>query len=211
MNYIKNQKGVALITSLLLTLIILGIIMLAIYFVTRGTVLSGFEKRYSTARDASQGGVEIITKDIIPKTINSMVVLSAIGNYGGMMSTLAGDPCFTAKLTQATVNWPAGCDSTLTLRDPNNPSTITADMTFQLNSAEPNTTYNVYTKIVDTVPGNTDTSGLDLEGAGVVDASSGIIVPQHFPYVYRIEVQGELDTGANVPEQRANLSAIYAY
>ena len=203
--------------------------MLAIYFVTRGTVLSGFEKRYATTRDASEGGIEIITKDIIPQTINGTLSLSSLlkanNSYGNMVSIPQSNPptpqsikdaCFTAKLTQATLNWPAGCDSNTYLRDPNNPSTIVADMTFTLNaanSADPNASYNVYTKIVDTVLGNTDTSGLDLEGAGVVDASSGIIVPQHFPYVYRIEVQGELQSGstAGIPEQRSNLSAIYAY
>src|SRR5208337_63191 len=96
MSYIKNQKGVALITSLLLTLIILGIIMLAIYFVTRGTVLSGFEKRYATTRDASEGGIEIITKDIIPQTINGTLSLSSLlkanNSYGNMVSIPQSNP-----------------------------------------------------------------------------------------------------------------------
>ncbi len=205
----KNEKGVALVTSLLLTLIILGIILLAIYFVTRGTVLSGFQKRYATARDAASGGLQIIANDFIPKTING-TVLSSIGNYGGMMFAYAGDACFTAKLTQASTSWPNGCDNSVNIRDPST-GNVTADMEFTLDGVEQNTNYIVYLKIVDNVPGNTDTSGLDLEASGVVGSSSGIITPQHFPYVYRIEVQGEIQAATNVPEQRANLSAVYAY
>src|SRR5208337_5246978 len=95
--------------------------------------------------------------------------LSTIGNYGNMLFDLlgaAGDPCFKTKLTMATSDWLAnGCNNSslsLTIRDPNNPANITADMKFTLNGVEtnPNTNttsnYDVYAKIVDTVPGNTD-------------------------------------------------------
>ncbi|MGD0282732.1 MAG: hypothetical protein ABSB95_10255 [Dissulfurispiraceae bacterium] len=196
----KNQKGIALVTALLLTLIGLAIILAAVYFVTQGTKMSGFQKKYATALEASHGGVEIITKEIIPKTIGG-TALSSLGTFSSMLSENTTDACFTAKLTTATNSWGASCSSTL---DPtNNP-----DITLTLNGvgSQPNLT--VYAKIVDTVPGNSDTSGISLLGAGVVQSQSGIIAPQHFPYIYRVEVQGQRQTN---PDEKANLSATYAY
>jgi hypothetical protein len=65
----------------------------------------------------------------------------------------------------------------------------------------------VYTKIVDTVPGNSDLSGLQLEGAGVAETSP-LVKPLQIPYIYRIEIQGERK---NNPTAQANLEVLYAY
>lgn len=205
--YYNNEKGIALVTALLLTLIGLAIILAAVYFVTQGTKGSGFQKRYATALEASNGGVEIITKEIIPKTIGG-TPLSALGNYNNMLSenapTAAEDSCFTVKLTTATSSWSTACNVNNSSLDP----TVSPDMTLTLNGVAPQPNYVVFTKIVDTIPGNTDTSGISLQGSGVVQGSAGIITPQHFPYIYRIEVQGQRQTN---PDEKANLSAVYAY
>jgi len=197
----KNEKGIALVTALLLTLIGLAIILAAVYFVIQGTKMSGFQKKYATALEASHGGVEIVTNEIIPKTIGG-TALSSLGNYSNMLyANPANDSCFTAKLTTATNLWNPSCSSTLNAYP--NP-----DITLTLNGVPPQPNLTVYVKIVDTVPGNTDTSGISLLGGGVVDAQSGIITPQHFPYMYRVEVQGQRQTN---PDEKANLSVVYAY
>ena len=67
--------------------------------------------------------------------------------------------------------------------------------------------FTVYTKIVDTVPGNSDISGLQLEGSGVAESSS-LLRPQQIPYIYRIEIQGERKDN---PTAQANLEVLYAY
>jgi len=203
----KNEKGIALVTALLLTLIGLAIILAAVYFVTQGTKMSGFQKKYATALEASHGGLEIMTQNIIPKTIGGTNLTSL-----AIAGVLAAGPnmtnqCFTTKLTQPASNWfaPTGpCISASNNLNPlNNP-----DMTLTLNGVGSQPNLQVSIKIVDTVPGNTDTSGISLLGSGVVGSQSGIITPQHIPYMYRVEVQGQRQTN---PDEKANLSAVYAY
>lgn len=198
-NYCDNEKGIALVTALLLTLIGLAIILAAVYFVMQGTKASGFQKRYATAFEASNGGVEIMTKEIITKTIGG-TVLSSLGTYGGVLAANVTDACFTTKMTTATNSWGA-CNSSL---DP----TASPDITLTLNGTGGSANFVVYTKVVDTVVGNTDTSGISLQGAGVVQSSAGIITPQHFPYIYRVEVQAQRQTN---PDEKSDLSALYAY
>ena len=206
MEYFKNQKGIALVTALLITLISLAIIMAVIYFVTQGTKISSLEKRYQTALDASYGGVEIITKDIIPQTIGGTALSSLVSSfpatYQGMISRQVTDACFTDKMTKSTSNWATGCSTTIT------DVKATYDFKVTLSGIAPQPNFTVYAKVVDTVKGNTDTSGLVLEGTGVAESGSGIVTPQHFPYTYRVEIQGERQTN---PDERANLSALYAY
>ena len=79
-------------------------------------------------------------------------------------------------------------------------------MTFNLLSTTANP-YTIYSKIVETALGNTDLSGLQLEGAGVAEATSGI-TPQHFPYMYRLELQGEQTVASSA---QANIEVLYAY
>jgi len=193
-----NERGVALVTVLLLALIGLGITLAALYMVGRGIQISGLFKRYETALEASHGAADFVVKEFIPNKIGE-VPLATLGNYGGIVAYNIDDACFTNKLTLPTASW--GCSDTSL--DPTN----SPDMTLTL-AATGGTPFRVFTKIVDTVPGNTSTSGIMLEGMGVVESGSGIITPQHFPYMYRIEVRGERQTN---PDERANLSVLYAY
>lgn len=205
-----NEKGIALVTALLLTLISLAIILAVVYLTTQGTKISALEKRYQTALDASNGGTEVITKDIIPAMIGGTTAISTFitslpSAYQGMIAKNPAltDACFTKKLTDYTANWGLGCSSTT------NDVDTTYDLSLTLSGIAPQPGFKVYTKIVDTVKGNTDTSGLVLEGTGVVESGSGIITPQHYPYIYRIEVQGQRDISN--PDERAKLSVLYAY
>lgn len=204
MKRIKNEKGIALVTALLLTLIGLAIILAAIYMVTRGITISGLEKRYQTALEASHGGAEIIAKEFIPNVMGSSLsgfVNSLTASYRDKINVLPSDACFSNKLRLVPTSW--GCSDTSVTN-----LNTAYDIRFTFSGVAPQPNFYVYTKIVDTVPGNTSTSGIDLEGLGVVEAGSGIITPQHFPYMYRIEVQGERQTN---PDERANLSVLYAY
>lgn len=197
---IKNERGIALLTSLLLTLITLAMILVALYMVTSGTKISGLFKSYRTGVEASYGAADLITKDFIPQKITG-ITLVTLGTYGGRVAYGVTDACFTTKLTSLTATWGL-CSSTL---DP----TDTPDITFTLTAAA-GAPYTVDAKIVDTTAGNTDTSGLNLIGAGVVEGGggSGIITPQHIPFMYRIEVQGQRQSN---PDERASLSLLYGY
>ena len=201
---LNNEKGIALVTALILTLISLTIIMALLYMITAGTKLSGAQKRYKSSLEASQGGAEILLKDIIPTVMrnysSSTLVTQVQNDFSAVtLQVDSAQNCLQAKLTRPSSQWPAGCSNT------SNPKE-SPDISFNLQATTGNS-FVVYTKIVDTVKGNTDVSGLQLEGAGVAE-SSPVLTPQHFPYIYRLEVQGERATNA---KEQANISVLYAY
>src|SRR5512138_531570 len=84
MKKLQNQDGIALITALMFTLISLGMIMALLYYVLAGTRMSGAQKRYRNALEASYGGTEFITKAVIPRLFNnySSGKVSLLGDFG---------------------------------------------------------------------------------------------------------------------------------
>jgi hypothetical protein len=204
MTFIKNNEGIALVTSLMLTLISLTMVMALLYIVTQGITQSAQLKKYKTALDASYGGTEIVVKDIFPAIMqnysSSSLVSTVQSAYGSLnLEVKTTQDCLQKKLTLPTAQWPTSCSNA------SNPKNL-PDLSFKL-QASAGSPFIVYSKIVDTVYGNTDTSGLQLEGAGVAESSS-LLTPQHFPYIYRMEVQGERE---NNPTAQANIEVLYAY
>jgi hypothetical protein len=206
MKHLKDNRGIALITSLMFTLISLTIVMALLYMVTQSTRVSGANKRYKTALEASYGGSELFTKDILPYLLQKYDSVNIKSDVSGEFSTVGltipanvSILCLQSKLTLPSDKWPAGCSNSSSPKQ--NP-----DMTFNLLSTTANP-YTIYSKIVETVLGNTDLSGLQLEGAGVAEATSGI-TPQHFPYMYRLELQGEQTVASSA---QANIEVLYAY
>jgi hypothetical protein len=101
------------------------------------------------------------------------------------------------KLDKPTGSW-AGADTSSSI----DPAVISSyDMRFDLGS------YRIYSKIVDTVEGN---SGADtgLVNTGVVNAGSGEIIVMNIPYLYTIEELTENPVNAS---ERAKLSVLYQY
>ncbi|MGQ9812782.1 MAG: hypothetical protein ACUVQ2_05210 [Dissulfurimicrobium sp.] len=206
MKDLKNEKGVALITALLLAVI--GLLMVGgLFMMLKGGIWSsGSQKRYKTALEASYGVLDIVTRDVIPKAIgNTATSLSSLGNYSGLLKARTTDACFTDKLTKSNTgaNWSADCILNSLLIP-----TANADMVFHFQFPEPQSAIDVFAKIVDTVPGNSSTSGVQLEGQGVASSGSGVVPPQHLPYMYRIEIQGQNTVN---PMENAQLSVLYAY
>ncbi|MBI2353482.1 MAG: hypothetical protein HYV06_00395 [Deltaproteobacteria bacterium] len=204
MRFITSRKGFALVTSLMLTLVSLTIVMALLYMITQGTKLSGLHKKYRTALEASYGGAEIYTKEILPfvmRNYSSATLTTDLQNSFTAVSlqVQATQSCLQTKLTKATSAWPAACSKTFNSKD--NP-----DIRYTMESTVGNPFY-VYSKIVDTVNGNTDVSGLQLEGAGVAESQS-VLTPQHFPYIYRVEIQGERASNSTA---QANIEVLYAY
>ena len=201
---LQNNKGIALVTSLMLTLITLTIIMALLYMVTQSTRVSGANKRYKTSIEASYGGAEVFTKDILPYLLQNFENpdLSTItaDKFGVVGLQIVADPeCLKKKLTTPSGEWPVGCSTSSSPKQ-------SPDMKFELLSSTDNP-YTIYSKIVETMLGNSDISGLQLEGAGVAEGTSGI-TPQHFPYLYRLEIQGEQSSASSA---QANIEVLYAY
>jgi hypothetical protein len=211
MKHIGNDRGIALVTALLLTLISLAIVMALLYLITQGVQLSAASKRYRNALEASYGGAEVFTKEIIPQLMGAT-------NTANLSVLLAGSPvfsnspCLQKKLNVATSNWgvpvagwPTVCGPTTKTANPLD----TPDATFTLQGTALQPNFNVYAKIVDTQPGNSDTSGIEqLDSASGVAYGAAGVSPKHMPATYRIEIQGQR---ANNPQEKAHLSVLYAY
>lgn len=190
---INNERGIALVMVMILSTIMLAIMAGLIYMVTSGTQISGIQKRYKTALEASTGGAEVI-----------YLMIGKRGDPELSLATFninASSTCLTDKLNKNTSSWDGSCNKSLTI-DPSSSSTY--DMTFQLGTSP---VYTVYSKIVDTVEGN---SGGDegLLKSGVVSSNTGEVTVKSIPYLYTIEIHTE---NASNPAERAKLSILYQY
>ncbi len=219
MKILRCEKGIALVTVLVLSLIALAIVSTLIYFVTQGTRFSGFFKRYETVREAAYGGGEIVAALIKNRgelDITGLTFSSFSTDDNGFIPCNCGDPdvagdntpdtCLCRKLCDPTSAWvSAGCNSTF---DPS----YYPDIQFEL-PADPlnplgSTIYEVSAKIVDTTKGYTDLSGEDLGGTCVACSDPTLKGPPA-PYLYRIEINAQDTTK---PEwERERLSILYAY
>jgi hypothetical protein len=214
---VRSEKGLALVTVLVLSLITLSIISTLVYMVIQGTRISGYYKRYETAREAAVGGAELAS-DLIQNR-GKLVISDDLVNLPNDCD--CGDPenpsdnlysgvpsCLCDKLCDTTFNYPGpvldwvNCGISDTIFDP----TTNPDIQFDL--AGINTNYRVSVKIVDTIRGNSNLSGEELGGVGVVSSTSGIIPAPPMPYLHRVEINSE-DTINQI--ERARLSALYAF
>jgi hypothetical protein len=228
MKLLNNNKGIALITSLMFTMLSLVISMSLLYMVTSSIKVSGAMKRYKTVMDATYGGTEIITKDLLTKALsygsgsNGTFAQYVAGQMGDLNPTLSS--CFQERLEKSKKNWSVACSNVT-----GNPKS-SPDVSFSLAPAT-GIPYTVYTKIVDTsewrfisfsspasggtpvllnkaIPGNSDRAGgslYDTKGGTVTQKQPGI---PHYPFMYRIEIQGERQQS---PNEKANISVQYAY
>jgi hypothetical protein len=200
-----KQKGAALITVIALIVVTSAIVAAVYYFIRRGVEVSGLQKKYQTAREASLGGLEVFTKEVLPMAIGGTTLANVVASFNTITSAQvqqgASNACFSDKLTKTTANWAAGCSNTMEAKS-------SPDIRFTLSGAAPARPFDVYTKIIDTVAGNSNTSGITLEGQGTAESQSGIITAQHFPYLYRMEVQSERQNDAT---EKANFTVLYAY
>lgn len=206
MRFVKNNQGVVLITTLMLTLITLAISMVMLYMVLQNTTMSGAQKRYKTVLDAAVGGVDIAAMDVMPflRTFSDLPNgNSFLVNMQGAMNLASfainsTDACLQAKLTSRdwTAVCPAGSDSTN--------AKVAPDFTYTLQSQLGGSGYRVFTKIVSTTPGPPRCNPC-LDGKSTDELTDDIIGA---PALYRIEVTSERVSN---PIERSNLSVLYAY
>lgn len=210
MKTVNNEKGVALVTALMLMMVMLAICMTLLYMVMQSTKSSASQKRYSTAVAAGYGGAEIL-KDIMPRLLPYTTMRSALPTVTGFNNIDLAFPaggdldCLTQKLKRNPGEWTA-CSADNKSVD----ARVKPDFSFRLNGLTTGQGYKVYSKIVSTVAGNSDMSGVEYleQGLGVAQAGGGVIAPQHFPSLFTIEVTGEKEFAA---KERAELSVLYAY
>ncbi len=226
-----NERGVALVMVLMLSLIGLAIVSALLYLITQGTTMSGAMRFYRSAEDASVG-----TAEILPDYFENRGVLNIMGApYASGCN--CGDPldpsdntdenagnartCRCDKLCNSTADWmdsgTASCDDNGGVAglqvdlDPRTNPDLGDNANPILLGVAPNQ-YRVYVKIVDTVRGNSDVGGIaapgELGGQGVVTSTSGVVSPPAAPYLYRTEILAENTTN---PRENSRMSVLYAY
>jgi len=196
----SNEKGIALVMVLLLSVMALAIMAALIYMLTAGTQISGAQKRYKTALEAGIGGSDIIYQ-VIAARIDNPDTLENDFNFLSNIDVPTSQACLKNKLLLATGSW-ASCaaDATTMTIDPTDNATY--DMMFDIGAETP---YRVYAKIVDTIPGNSG-GDVGLTKGGALESAGAQVVSK--PFFYTIEINAE--TRDN-PVERAKLSILYEY
>jgi hypothetical protein len=186
MKILRNEKGFALAFVLILAVIALVMTLGMLFMVSRGSYVSGQQKRYRTAVEASRGGAEAILE-----------VIATRGTTSVPYTNLFLDNSLATKLDNRTNAW-GGLDNTIMIDSGNS---ATYDMRIDLG------TYRVYMKVVDTVFGNTGLS-TGLLKSGVVTTSPSEFFGMSIPYLYTIEVLSQSTTNST---ERSKLSVLYQY
>ncbi len=223
MKLIRNEKGIALVMVMIIALIGLAMVSTLLFMVTQGTRISGFQRVYRTTDEAGLGGAQIATEVIrsnIYNAVSDAALQPVITGTSFLTVNLehgTGDACLKQKLKISRGGWKttdptplAWTTCTDTDRVLKFDADVSPDFTFDLAGAT-GQTFKVYSKIIDTVKGNTEEGGLGgskLGGTGVVSSQEGQIAPPPTPTLYRIEIQAQ---DASHPEQRSKYSVLYAH
>lgn len=205
MKILRSEAGAALITALMLTMLALVIALALLTMITTGTQVSGSQKRYRSSLDAAQGGVELMTKEIMPRLFRGDTGSALESDYALINLKLPQDDCLQQKLDLPRGGW-TKCSEARAAADPSR----SPDISFRLSGLYQQKGFSVSTKIVDTVPGNSDRNGNDLmELGGGVAGGDEVIHPQHVPAMYNIAVQGSREEEGI--REKARLSVLYSY
>ena len=207
MRILRGEEGAALVTALMLTMLALVISMALLYSVTTSTRISASQKRYRSALAAAHGGVDFFTQEIIPSLFqadpNTKSTLES--RFDLISLKLPQYDCLQLKITSPTSEWASKCTAEEVSDDPGQ----SPDATFKLQGLHNEPAFTVSTKIIDTIPGNSDKSGIELDAGSSVSGRDEVIHPQHVPGLYSLSVQGARDGAA--AREKARLSVLYAY
>ncbi|GFO58050.1 type IV pilus minor pilin PilX [Geomonas silvestris] len=198
-----NDKGMALVTSLMMTLIILVIIIGLWTVMDQSIKANTARSSYRNVTEATYGGVDLITKNLVPRLFDNVSTATIASEYRDLNMSLAASACLRQKLTLSPDKWTACPSSSKDFAPKNSP-----DIKFNLIDEKKKPSYTVYSKIVDTVPGvpfASGTNGNQLIGSAVAESSAGTTLTLEH-YVYTIEVEGQGATGAD-----KKLSVVYEY
>jgi hypothetical protein len=221
---LKSEKGIALVMVLILALISLAIVSAMLFIVTQGTVISGAQKFYRSAEEASVGAAELSTEYMSNRGTFTLLGVSLPNGCNCGDPTVATDnteliagvatrTCRCDKMCNSTSDWWVGTE-TYSCDENTGVAGLQVDVDPKTNPdfSYPVGNYRVYTKIVDTVRGNSDVGGIvasgELGGSSVSSSTAGVVTPPLTPYLYRMELLAE--AAAN-PRERSKISVLFAY
>lgn len=204
MRILRCRDGAALITALMLTMLALVIAMALLSTVITGTRIAASQKRYRSALAAAQGGVELLTREIVPRLFAMEATpLSVSHDFLLIDLQLPRYACLQEKLHNPTATWKK-CEEQVS-SDP----AVLPDVTFRLGGQLPHSGFDVSTKIVDTIPGNSDKHDIGLDAGLSTSGKDEVVQPRHVPGIYNISVQGVREGGGG--REKASLTVLYAY
>lgn len=205
MAILRSEGGAALITALMLTMLTLVIALTLLTIITAETRVSGSQKRYRSSLAAAQGGVELLTAEIVPRLFQSWSLDDLKDKYSPIELQLQDGECLKQKLEEPADRWNK-CSTSQASIDP----AQAPDVSFRLAGDAPAKGFVVTSKIIDTTPGNSDSSGNDLlDPGGSVTSNEQIVRPRHVPAMYNLSVQGVREEVGS--REKARLSVLYAY
>jgi hypothetical protein len=202
----NNEKGFALITALMITMICLVMIMGIMTTITQNTRSSGINKTYQNAIDASYGGADLAIYEMLPILVGAtdLASMQTLMNSMSFASFVASKDCMYDKLTKKTADWGACAANSKTTDPKSNPD---YNVTLQGTSG---TTFTVHSKIVDTNQGVPYVAGpkKPLGGGGVASQNNLGSNMYLSHYVYRVEVATERTLN---PTEQGAVSVLYEY
>jgi hypothetical protein len=129
---IDNEKGIALLTTLMLMVLGFGVVATLLYMVTYGTKTTSIEQKYATALDAAKGGADLII---------NLIQADSCAILFDNMAIPSGCDCLTKdKYSKTPENWGYCVGGNPTSSDPRD----WPDLTLRLANCQ------VYVKIIDT-------------------------------------------------------------
>ncbi len=185
-----DQKGIALITVLIVAAIVMALSGLAYQFLIKGTIMSGVNLRYKEADSSLVAGAQYTKWTIDQYRATDSVPAVQFG------ASYNSNSCLAAKLNNTANNW-GNCPTIA------NPIT-NYDIKLKLGS------YTVYAQIVETLLGNTKSSGSQKHNnTGSVSKNktgTNVIIPPTSPFLYRIEL-----IAVKLNDVQSKVSALFGY
>lgn len=153
-NTIKDQKGIALITTLMLLVLAFAVVAILFRLATRETQLARLEQSYATALDAAKSGADlfmfVVQNGLYAPSAQALPFNASFNNVACLRTKMGNAP---GDNPPGTVWTTAGCPSSAV--DSN--ATDSPDITVALNN------YTVSVKVIDTFVDNTK-SGITTPG-----------------------------------------------
>lgn len=120
---VNNNRGIALLTALILSITMMGLVSALFYFILQSTEMSTIGKRYATAAEAADGAVDVMKEaiELIMNTsnLNDLSTYLYTGTCSGEVYDVKN-----AILTQG-----SSCETTITL--PSNTGNYQVALTFE--------------------------------------------------------------------------------
>ncbi len=208
----RDEKGIALVIALIVSLIVLILGGVAVYMTMQSSKMSGEFKGYTSSVAAAQGALNE-TLILLPELKSGVVSFPSVV----VNSKVA---CLKYKLNTATSAWTASdlstyCGCTLVeATDPSISSVVNYyDIEYRLGSGV--NTYDVFVKFINTSLGNTNAAAASssFSTGGTVSSKSGgnTLQPPPKPYLYTVVVYSGPASDVNNPARSSYIRVLYAY